>query len=224
MKIHNVQQGTHEWLRVRAGIPTASCFDKILTPAKLQASGSARKYMHRLLAEFMLGRPLESKTFPAMEHGKAHEAEAVSYYEFMHDVTTEVVGFITNDEGTIGVSPDRMVGDKELLEVKCPESAEVHMGYLLAERDGVDKEYNLQLQGQLWLTDRKKVTIISYFKDLPQAEVVVERDDEVIRQLESGVVRFSTELELRKKRLAEKYEGYPRVPMRVFEPGEYGAA
>jgi len=57
MKVWQVQQGTQEWLRVRAGIPTASAFDSIVTPSG-KPSKSAERYMYTLLAERLMGHPV----------------------------------------------------------------------------------------------------------------------------------------------------------------------
>ena len=68
-----VEQSTPEWLAVRAGIPTASCFDKIISPKTLRLSASAEKYLDRLLAERLLGMPLESASSDFMSRGHALE-------------------------------------------------------------------------------------------------------------------------------------------------------
>ena len=131
MIVHDCIQGTTEWLSVRAGIPTASMFDQIITPKTGKLSTSSEGYMLRLLAERILKRPIEQQAFSGwMDRGSAMESDAVAFYEFQRSLDTVKVGFITNDAGTIGASPDRLVGDDGLLEIKCPSEA-VHMGYLL---------------------------------------------------------------------------------------------
>ena len=117
MKIHDCKQNTTEWLDLRAGIPTASQFDRIITPTG-KPSASAIPYMHQLLAERLMGRPITGYVSFDMDRGKDLEPEAVSFYEFTQDVETMPVGFITNDEETIGASPDRLIGSDGLLEIK----------------------------------------------------------------------------------------------------------
>lgn len=191
MKFYDVKQGTAEWLRVRAGIPTASSFDKLLTPGG-EVSKQAKDYQLSLLAERMMGRPLVEHVSFWMERGSQMEAEAVAYYHFQRDVHTTPVGFITNDAGTIGASPDRLVGDDGLLEIKCP-APHTHVGYLL--RKPVDAKYWPQIQGQLWICERQWVDIESYHPELPEVIIRVERDEKYIEKLSKVVTAFSEELE-----------------------------
>ena len=192
MIIHRCEQGTSEWLRLRAGIPTASQFDRIVTP-KGALSKSADGYMHELLAERMLHEPLVKAVTMWMERGSQHEAEAVAYYEMERNLETMPVGFVTNDEGTIGASPDRLVNADGLLEIKVP-SPGVHVGYLLAEH-GAGHDYRAQAQGQLWITGREWVDVMSYCPGLPEALVRFTRDEEYIAALARAVSEFSARLE-----------------------------
>ena len=172
MIVHNVKQGEEDWLYLRLGIPTASCFDEILTPKELSLSKSSKKYMHRLLAEWMYGAPIEApKPSPWMERGTQLEPEAIRYYEMDRDVETTEVGFVTTDDGMIGASPDRLVGDDGVLEQKCP-SLEFHVGYLLDPQSLVD-QYRLQVQGQLWVCQREWADIQSYYPGFPSVIIRV---------------------------------------------------
>lgn len=200
MILHDVIQGTTEWLAVRAGIPTASAFDRIVTP-KGRPSTQAEKYMHQLLAERMMGHPVLQVQTHWMGRGQELEGEAILYYEGVRELDTTVIGFVTNDERTIGASPDRFVGDDGLLEIKCP-AEHTHVGYLLTR--AVDAEYYPQVQGQLWITDRKWLDILSYHPEMPPAIVRVERDDEYIATLAAAVIGFSASLEWKAVELREK--------------------
>jgi len=121
------------------------------------------------------------------------EAEAVKFYEFQADAETVKVGFITNDEETIGASPDRLVGDKGLLEIKVP-SEGIHVGYLL-QSGGAYQEYRIQVQGQLWIAEKEWCDILSWHPELPPALYRIERDEEFIEKLASAVEAFSGVLE-----------------------------
>lgn len=191
MKLYHCIQGTQEWLHLRSGIPTASCFDMILTPGG-KVSTQAEKYLHRLIAERMMGHPIVEAVSRWMDRGSEMEAQAVAYYEFLRDLKTEKIGFITNNAGTIGASPDRLVGDDGLLEIKCPSEA-VHVSYLL--KKAVDSAYYPQVQGQLWISGRKWLDIMSYHPEMPEALIRVERDDDYIGKLSGLVETFSLELE-----------------------------
>lgn len=200
MIVHNVQQGTTEWLRTRAGIPTASAFDRIVTP-KGKPSTQAEKYMHMLLAERIMGRPVLQVQTHWMNRGHELEGEAVLYYENMRELDTTVIGFVTNDEKTIGASPDRFVGEEGLLELKVP-AEHTHVGYLLTR--ALDAEYYPQVQGQLWVTGRKWLDIVSYHPEMPPAIVRVERDEAFIATLSQAVTRFSDVLESNALELKER--------------------
>lgn len=193
MKLYDCVQGTPEWLGLRAGIPTASNFDKIVTP-KGAASKQAEKYMFLLLAERLMGHPVEERGYSHwMDRGSEEESRAVSFYEFQRDMETVKVGFITNDAGTIGCSPDRLVGDNGLLEIKVPSEA-IHMGYLLETGSAYD-EYRVQVQGQLWIAEREFSDVLSWHPELPPALVRIERDEGCIQLLKAAVPAFSLELE-----------------------------
>jgi hypothetical protein len=99
VKIVNVQQGTDAWLIARLGVPTASCFDKLVTPKGLKASASATGYLAQLAAEWFLGTPLDEASSGYMDRGTGMEAEARRYYELAQDVTVEQVGFVLTDDG-----------------------------------------------------------------------------------------------------------------------------
>jgi len=201
MVIYDVEQGSDRWRTVRAGIPTASNFHKIHTPTgKESQSETVEQYMFDLLAERVLGRPLVERSSIWMERGSYLEAEAIAFYHFTRDCETREIGFVTTDDKRIGASPDRVVGDDGLLEVKCPKAG-THLGYALSDlgfdvrRGGVDAKYYAQLQGQLWICERKWVDIQSYHPEMQPATVRVARDEKYIETLSRAVRNFSDHLE-----------------------------
>ena len=191
MRVHNCIQGSTEWLRLRAGIPTASCFDQIITPGG-KPSKSAERYLFTLLAERMMGHPCIEAVTTWMDRGSRAEEEAVSFYELQRDCATVKVGFITNDAGTIGASPDRFVGEDGLLEIKVPKE-HTHVLYLL--KKAVDQAYYPQVQGQLWVSGRHWADVLSYHPEMPPALIRVERDENFIVLLTAAVTTFSQALE-----------------------------
>lgn len=205
MKIFSCAQGTTEWLRLRAGIPTASCFDKIMTAGSKDWDGGtkgapkkseqAEKYMNHLLAERMLGAPIDGFKSQWMERGSEMEHSAVASYELAHECDTERVGFVTTDDGLIGCSPDRLIigQPKKGLEAKAPSPA-VHVSYLLMAV-GASLEYKVQLQGQIWLCEWDSVDIISFHPGMPDAVFTVNRDEAFIAELSAHVRAFSARLE-----------------------------
>lgn len=192
MKIYDVIQGTPEWTYLRAGIPTASNFDRIVTP-KGKISTQAEKYMFELLAERMMQHPVAEFMSRWMDRGSQTEAEAVAFYSFARDMETEKVGFITNDAGTIGASPDRLVGEAGLLEIKVPKEA-THVSYMMQSGSSYD-EYKVQTQGQLWIAEREWNDLLSYHPELPEALIRITRDEPFIKILDSAVTAFSEQLE-----------------------------
>jgi hypothetical protein len=186
MIVHAFPQGSAEWHAARLGIPTASNFGRIVTPGG-KLSASADTYLHELVAERILGFPLNTESVDFMERGKALESHAVSWYELQRDVDTEAVGFCLTDDGRAGCSPDRLVGAAGGLEIKCPSPA-VHVGYMLD--GGISDKYRPQVQGALWITGRDWWDTLSYHPDLPPALVRVKRDEEYITALAANVERF----------------------------------
>ncbi len=211
MIIHAVQQGSKAWLELRSGIPTASEFDRIVTP-KGKLSTSATGYMHALLAERIMGHPRVAAISSWMQRGHDLEAQAVSFYEFQRDVETEVIGFLTNDEGTVGASPDRFVDANGLMEIKVP-NEENHVGYLLGA--GVDQAYKPQVQGQLWISGREWADTLSFHPEMPPALVRAVRDEEYIALLSAAVTEFSARLEAEWIRIQE--EGICKAPQKAAQ-------
>ena len=213
MKIYaDVVQGTDAWLHLRLGIPTASNFHKIVTPKKCELSKGAIDYALRLCAERLLNASGEAVIENQwVERGKELEPLAVKQYEFQYDVATFPVGFITNDEGTIGCSPDRLVLSDEriALEVKCP-SPHVHLGYLL---NGTDDDYKPQVQGQLYVAELDMAELYSYHPQMPPALIRNTRDQEYVAKLADALKRFNENLNAMfvRARALGVYQPTPRV-------------
>lgn len=197
MILYDVKQGTQEWAQARMGIPTASNYHKILTPGG-KPSKQAKDYQRHLIAELVMGLPLDAPKTSWMERGSEMESEAVCFYEFDREVAVQEVGFITDDAGRYGASPDRLIGDDGLLEIKCP-SPQVHVGYMLYE--DVDADYRVQLQGQLFVAERDWTDICSYHPAMPPVIVRVVRDEEYIAKLKDALLEFCDSLDAEKERL-----------------------
>lgn len=198
MQVHNVEQGTPEWFAARLGIPTASEFSKIIT-ATGKPSAQANDYSLTLVAERMLGHEVEKwQGNMWTERGKELEQEAADYYELTTGAELQKVGFVTNDAGTAGCSPDRLVGDDGLLEIKCP-AAHTHLKYMLDKK--LDTAYMPQLQGQLFVTGRQWVDIISYYPELKPVIIRVARNEDYISTLQELLEEFTADIEATQSRL-----------------------
>lgn len=210
MIIHPAKQGTAEWLEAKAGVPSASQFHRILTPRTRKPSAAADKYLCELLAERILGHPLELATSSFMERGTSLESAAVASYEFEHEVDTQAVGFCTVDDGRYGCSPDRLVGEDGGLEVKCLSAGE-HVAALLGWKD---EDYLLQAQGALLVTGRKWWDILFWNPAFLPRTIRIGRDAEAQAELHDALVEFCKRLDVADLQLQQLEAG-----VRVKEAG-----
>jgi hypothetical protein len=206
MHILNCAQHSEAWELARLGIPTSSEFSRILTPGG-ERSAQWKGYAYRLIAERLLQAPLEHYSSPAMERGQIVEEEAIAWYEFDTGEETTKVGFITDDTGIMGCSPDRLIGEDGLLEVKCP-LPPAQVEYLITGR--AQRHHKPQLQGQLMITEREWVDILCWHEIFPKVVVRVQRDEHFIALLGAEIRRVNEwiETEIDKIRTA----GYVHVP------------
>lgn len=216
MITHDVVQGEEAWHKLRLGLPTASKFDKIVTPVKLQAtkSSTSEAYMCQLLAEWIIGQPCDMGGNKFMERGTELEPDARKLYALLNTVKVDRVGFCTTDDGTIGCSPDGLIKvDGQVvavggLEIKCP-MAPGHVKYLLdaiankGQAELLYSEYRLQVQGSLFVTKLDWWDIVSYAPGMPLVVYRVEPEDYVQRALENNLIIFTQQLEIFKQRLIE---------------------
>lgn len=184
MIIHDVLQNSEEWHRLRCGVFTASVFSKIVTPTG-KYSAQAEDIEDGIVAEIITGTP--SDDFGGtkwVERGKELEGDAVKLYEMLKDCEVKHMGFVTNDDGNIGCSPDGCVGDDGLIEIKCPKP-KTHVKYCIT--GVIEDVYKPQIQGQMLVTGRKYVDIISYHPEMKPAIIRVERDEEYIEKLSNAL-------------------------------------
>lgn len=209
MAIYSAQfeQRSAKWYEVRLGIPTASEMDRILTPGG-KASRQSEGYMNRLLAEWVLGEPI-ANDFDSqwMEQGRECEEAAVRAFEFQTDLETSAVGFVTTDDGLIGCSPDRLVGEIGTLELKCP-APNTHIGYLLST--SVAEDYKVQNQAQMWICEREKSWVSSYHPKLPPIILPIDRDEEFIGKLSGAVRTFVDVMLQRRVELEQRFGPFTR--------------
>ena len=190
MIVLDCEQTSAEWHFARLGVPTSSNFHRIVTPT-LKPSASAKTYLHELLAAFFVGEAQDSESNPWMTRGSEMKREARAWYEFDHGVTVEQVGFCLRDDERVGASPDGMVGDDGLVEIKCP-AAKVHIGHMLGE----DAHKHLcQVQGQLLITGRAWCDLLVYSPCLPPTVTRYEPDGEWREAFEPALAEFLERLE-----------------------------
>lgn len=199
MKIVDVDQGSPAWLQARIGVLTASNMDKVITPKTGKPSASMTPLSYRMLAEEVLGRPLDDAASGFMERGRELEGEARAWYEFEHNCEVQQVGLVLRDDGKVGCSPDGLVGDDGGVEIKCP-AAHTHMGYLLG---AIPDEYYCQIQGSLWMTGRTWWDFVSYNPEMPPVCLRYQRDEEFIAKLAAAAETLLATLDTHRKTLRE---------------------
>lgn len=198
MIIHDMEQGTPEWFDVRKGLATSSQFATIMANGRGGAPSKTRQtYMYKLAGELITGDPMDNFTNHHMERGHEMELEARRYYEFMEDVKTEQVGFITNYGA--GSSPDSLIGKDGMLEIKTKLP---HLMLNILEADDFPAEHKAQCQGQLWIAEREWVDLICYWPKMPPFIKRAYRDDAYIKTISDAVNQFNNEL----NELVEKYQ------------------
>ena len=190
MIIVDCEQGTPEWLAARAGKVTASAISNVLMKSE---TAGFRDYQAQLVAEILTGKPQGSDfTNAAMQFGTETEPLARSAYEAETGFSVDEVGMVIHP--TIersGASPDGLVGNSGLAEIKCPKVA-THLAYLVA--GVVPAGYKNQMSWQMACTGRDWCDFVSFRPDLPENlqlfVVRYQRDPAKIAELESAVVNF----------------------------------
>jgi 23S rRNA pseudoU1915 N3-methylase RlmH len=190
MEIIECEQGTEEWYRARMGIPTASEFHTILAKGKDGGASVTRAtYMMKLAGEILTGEPSESYSNAHMERGKVMEEEARALYAFRHDDEIRRVGFIIN--GPKGCSPDSLIGEDGMLEIK---TTLPHLLIPMLLKDDFPPQHKAQCQGALWVAKREWIDIAVYWPKLPMFEQRAYRDEKYIAELSRAVDQFNAEL------------------------------
>lgn len=207
---HNCAQGTDLWHALHVGIPTSCCAKQIIQPVKMKPSSSQDALLDRLLSEWVIGRRIQGAETEWMDRGKDMEAAAVGWYEMAPEGgETEHVGFVTTDDGLIGCSPDRFVGEDGILEVKCPK-IETHLGYVRSKK--LPDEYRPQVQWQLWVCERKWCDFLSYNPRIEPIVIRVFRDEPFIDALKECVAGFIEKLKAGREELLAR-GSVPTDPM-----------
>ena len=207
MTHQTMAQGSNEWLDYRLGRVTASRIADLMAKTKSGPSASRKNYMAQLVCERLTGAREDGFKSAAMAHGTETEPEARSAYEFITDCTVAEVGFIDHPRIYMaGASPDGLVGDDGLLEIKCPTSA-THIETLLTGK--IDGKYLKQMQFQLACSGREWCDFASYDPRLPAEMQLfvrrIERDGAAIVEIEAAVREFLAEVDQTVAALRARY-------------------
>lgn len=190
--IHNVIQGSPEWLGLRCGMLTASELDSFVKlDGTLRTGDGPHSYLCRKAAEIIRGRVENSGGSWATEQGNILEESAVPWFELEFEKEVRRVGFVESDGPMFGCSPDGLIGADEGLEIKSPQPTN-HLKYLLGGK--VPNDYWLQVQGCLLATGRKRWHFVSYSRDFAKLVLTVERDEEFMATLGKSIETFAAKL------------------------------
>lgn len=208
MKVHEVQQGSVDWMLLRSGIPTASEFDQLVTPEwKVRTGQMPETYVAKKVAEYWQGGPLPSFSSFDMEQGSLLESEAIPWWELEYGQTVRRVGFITTDDGKVGCSPDGLIGGNKGIEAKCP-SVHTQVRYLL---DGeLPKEYRVQVQGSMWVTVFSEWWFLSYRRGFPPLVLSIESDPKAQDAIGAALELYYEKFDASVARMTELNGGPPR--------------
>jgi putative phage-type endonuclease len=200
-------QGSDEWKQLRLGRVTASRVADVVARTKTGYGASRANYMAALIAERLTGVPTETYQNAAMIHGTETEPEARAAYAFYEGVTVDQVAFVPHPKiDQASASPDGLIGEDGLVEIKCPNTA-THLDTLLGQ--AVPAKYVDQIQFQMACTGRKWCDFVSYDPRMPENMRLfikrLPRDDKRIAELEGEIASFLLEMAVKLSELNSLY-------------------
>ena len=200
-----MEQRTEEWYAARLGKVTASRVADVIAKTKTGYSTSRENYLAQLVCEVLTGKPAESYSNAAMQWGVDQEPLARAAYESYQNVLVDEIGFVVHP--TIwesGASPDGLVGEFGMVEIKCPNTA-THIDTLLTQT--VPGKYNTQMQWQMACAGRHWCDFVSFDPRMPtDLQLFVKRvdyDPAYVAMLEKEVMSFLNDLDSKVKQLNE---------------------
>jgi len=198
-----MEQRSEEWFQARLGKVTASRVADVLAKIKSGESASRRNYKIQLVSERLTGERQETYINQAMQDGIDREVFARDKYVQQFGEVEEI-GFVKHPTLEAGASPDGMVGEDGILEIKCPMGS-THTETLMTQ--DVPSRYIPQIQFQLLCTSRKWCDFVSYNPMFPQHLQIfvkrVEADLVYQKELESEVKQFLSEVDIIINKLKE---------------------
>lgn len=192
-----MEQRSESWFAARLGKVTASRVSDVIAQTKSGWGAGRKNYMSQLLCERLTGLQQDSFSNAAMQWGTEIEPRARAAYQFVTDNTVQEVGFVDHPRIAMsGASPDGLVGDNGLIEIKCPNTA-THLDTLL--NGTIPDKYIVQMQWQMTCTGTDWCDFVSFDPRIGQDHEYwckrIERDDKRIQELEEMVSEFLSELD-----------------------------
>jgi putative phage-type endonuclease len=203
-----MEQRSPEWFAARLGKVTASRVADVIAKTKSGYSASRANYMAELVCERLTGKSGDYFQNAAMVWGTETEPMARSAYEAHSGNLVTETGLVLHTSITnAAASPDGMIDEDGLVEIKCPNTA-THIDTLLDEK--VPSKYVTQIMWQMACTGRQWCDFVSYDPRMPEHMHIfvkrIERDDNIIVELEREVEKFLSELDEKIATLAKLYE------------------
>jgi len=193
-----IEQRSEAWFRARLGKVTASSVADVLAKTKTGVSTSRGNYLIKLAIQRVTGQIEESYTNDAMQWGIDNEDQARVAYEVASGNFVDQVGFVDHSNiDWFGCSPDGLINNDGLVEIKCPNSA-THWEYFKTKE--VPKKYFIQMQAQMTCTNTEWCDFVSFDPRMPERSqlliVRVPRDNTFISIMESEIKEFLNEVEI----------------------------
>ena len=202
-----MEQRTDSWFAARAGKVTASAIYKVMARTKTGWGADRANYMAQLVSERLTGRPADSFSNSAMQWGIDTEPQARAMYELETGQGVVECGFFDHPEIAMsGASPDGLIGEKGLIEIKCPNTA-THIATLRGAE--IEGKYIKQMQWQMACTGTEWCDFVSFDPRLPDEMQMhirrIERDDEMLREIGEHVTEFLAEVDATIADLTTRY-------------------
>lgn len=191
MKIYSneqIPQGSEAWFALRIGKFTATNAQAIANNGK-----GLETLVYEKAAEILTGKAKEAYTNPEMERGNELEEMARNSYELETNTVVKRVGFVEKSE-RVGCSPDGLIAEDGLQEIKCPNNINFVKFMILRE---IDSAHEWQMQMQLLITERKWVDYVLYNPNFPKAVIITKvlRDEVKIEKLRIGLEEAQEKLD-----------------------------
>lgn len=198
LELARLEQGSELWKQQRVGLVTASrCGDVIARLKRGDEAAARAAYRSELIVEMLTGKPYRHYVSEEMQWGIDQEPYARAAYELSCDAMVETCGFILHpDIARFGASPDGLVDEDGLIQIKCPNTT-THLNWMLG--GVVPLEHCPQMLAEMSCTGRQWCDFVSFDPRLPQhLQLFVRRftrDDRLIAILETEVVNFNSQIE-----------------------------
>ena len=219
--VAGVHQGSPEWQQLRLGIPTASRFGDVMARSKRDGKPLKARinYMYKLVAERIAGRPAPKVDTPAMQRGRDLEPTVIELYEMRRSLKVGTSGFVFAQgvtdqmQNSFGCSPDGLVGEDGLLEVKTTDS-HLFVEDILGNPNSIPERFYWQMVGQCLVTQRSWCDLAQYCDPMAVMRIVrLEPPEKDLSDLFTELFKFVNELDLTEKRVRQMLDNMGWTPI-----------